>query len=94
MAESSEQTQFNVPLLHASLIELQVTSNDWTFFLGQIVPRPGEKLPDVKPTCILQVSPQTAKDLYLIIKGSLEKYEEQYGTIETDFSRSLEEGKE
>ncbi len=90
MAEPSEQMEINVPFFYASSITIQVMSNDWTFFLGKVVPLPGDKQPELRPTCILQVSPQTAKDLHLLMKLHLEEYEERYGTIETDFSRLLE----
>lgn len=102
MADPSDQMEINVPIVHASSIELQVMSNEWTFILGQILPLIGQKTEqatppqsakqmEIKPACILQVSPQTAKDLYLILKTNLEAYEEKFGSIETVFSGTLKE---
>ncbi len=103
MADPSDPMEIKVPLIHASSVELQVMSNEWTFILGQILPIIGQTVPspsdkemdskskpmEIKPVCILQVSPQTAKDLHLIIKTNIEAYEKKFGAIETVFSETL-----
>lgn len=93
MAESDEQpeqTKTDTPLIYASSIQLRVASNDWSLVLGNKVPVPGEEREELRPKCILQISPQTAKDLYLIIKGALEVYEARYGEIKTEYSSKSE----
>ena len=96
MAESGDKKGTEVPVFHGSSVALHIASNEWTFFVSRVVPFPdeGDKPVNVHPECIIQVSPQTAKDLYLIVKSGVEEYENDYGTIETAFSRSLEKKEE
>jgi hypothetical protein len=39
------------------------------------------------PVVQISLSPQTLKDLSLIIAGQLEQYEKDWGTIETAYTR-------
>jgi len=41
-----------------------------------------------EPISILQLSPQSAKDLFLVIQDGLEKYENEWGQIDTQYVRS------
>lgn len=42
------------------------------------------------PVMTLQMSAQSAKDFYLIMRAAVEGYEQQWGKIETEFSRQRE----
>ena len=84
--ELERQEGDSISLIHASACAVDTTSNEWTFFIGHFIPRVHETPETI---CILQMSPQTAKDLYLVMERALKEHEEEYGTIETQYAREV-----
>lgn len=41
----------------------------------------------IVPAAIIDMSPQTAKDLFVLLQEQIEGYEKSWGTIETEFTR-------
>ena len=82
-----------VPTITPSTFAAAWTSNDCFVLMGRpdvgLTPgAPGAKTaPTFHPIAVLQVSPQSAKDLCLILKEAVEGYERVWGEIHTDFTR-------
>lgn len=80
----------NVPLFSASGIRLAETGND--FVITFTAPRTGTVGTDEPAimgasVCSLALSWQTTKDLYLILEKHIQKLEEEYGEIESPYTR-------
>lgn len=45
---------------------------------------------DAQTVAVIALSPQSAKDLVVLLSAQLAGYEKAYGEIETDYTRSLE----
>jgi hypothetical protein len=43
-----------------------------------------------EPVAIVQMSPQSAKDLFVSLKNQIEIYERNWGQIKTDYTERLE----
>ncbi|AVA20692.1 hypothetical protein [Rhizobium sp. NXC24] len=69
-------TEFNVILSVNSLARSQPTNENPSGFRAGI-----------QPAAILAMSPQSAKDLSLLLQDGVRKYEDMYGPLETDFAR-------
>jgi hypothetical protein len=75
---------------------VSLAGNDFSIVL--VAPRPGfgPGVPQgsaaflTEPVASLNLSARTAKDLYLALNHQLQRYEKQFGKIETEFSRGLE----
>lgn len=85
------------PIIYAAVIQATRSSNDFTLIFGRHIPVSGgsntfsEKSALIPvPVGVLQMSPQTAKDLYLLMQDHIREYEEQYGLITTAYSQSQE----
>jgi hypothetical protein len=84
------------PNLYASGVAVTLAGNDFSVVL--LAPRPsfGPGVPQgaaaflTEPVASLNLSVRTAKDLYLALNDQLQRYEKQFGKIETEYSRSLE----
>ena len=91
-APKHTQVETSIPLIHASTIQTSWTSNEWTIALSQFLPNPrpdaGSLEGHPQPVAILQISPQTAKDLYLLMQEGIQEYEKQFGSITTTFSQT------
>ena len=87
--------RINAPVIYATQMNAYLAGNDFVVTFARPHPvilegqQPGQGAAIVEAVGILQLSPQTMKDLYLLTKGQIEQYEKQFGAIETDFSRRL-----
>ena len=81
------------PWLYASSFRLQGMGNDFILILQRAIPVQG---PDgaiqsqrgkLETVAVLTLSPQAAKDLHLLLEGSIASYESQFGRIETQFTK-------
>jgi len=82
----------NVPTWAVSQVAVQATSNEIMIIGIEAVPgftREGGPSPVARlsPTVLLRISPQTAKDLSIILSDTVTKYEEIYGVLTTDFTK-------
>ena len=84
-----------VPIIHPTGIQQGHSSNEFMLVLNQNIPifddtnRAAAKT-SVIPVGVLQMSPQTAKDLHLMLQDGIRQYEKQYGTIKTTYAQSRE----
>ena len=94
---SIEEAQQLSPVLATSISPSQFhafsTSNEITIICNAPAPMVGSDgnlslFARLSPQCLLRMSPQSAKDLYLVLKDNLEGYEKKYGNITTDFTVS------
>jgi hypothetical protein len=84
----------NIPAYYVSVAQVSIAGNDCLLTLS--APRPGFHRPTGtlaqfvvnQPSCLIQLSMRTAKDLYLLLGGMITQYEEVWGKVETEFSRS------
>ena len=84
-----------VPIIHPTVIQQGHSSNEFILVLSQtILIFDDTELTagkgTVTPVGVLQMSPQTAKDLYLVLQEGIRQYEKEYGPINTTYSQSLE----
>ena len=84
------------PDFYGSTFVLNHTSNQFT--LIGLKQRPMQHTSDLtkgaainEPVAVLTFSPQTAKDLSLLFSGQVKKYEDAYGTIQTEYTRKVAE---
>jgi len=81
------------PVIPSSTFSAAWTSNDCYVFLGRPdlgakAGEPGEAAAfSALALAVLQLSPQSTKDLYLVLKDTVEAYERAWGEIHTDFTR-------
>ena len=102
-APPSIQATEEISVLHPTVIQEGHTSNDFTLILADHFPvlnRPNTDDPTlagqeiVLPVGVIKMSPQTAKDLFLLMKKGIQQYESQYGPINTTYSQALDEAGE
>lgn len=83
------------PIFYATSVRIGFDSNDIAFTFQRR--RPVQFLIDGSTTvdaaqleavAIVSMSPQTAKDILVLLEGQVSKYEDEWGTIETEFTRS------
>ena len=82
------------PTISPSVFNAMWTSNEC--LIGMLRPSPfmQAQMPDGKlgtmaePLAILQLSPQSAKDLLRILQDGIAQYEKEWGVIETEYTRS------
>ena len=87
-----------IPILYSSVIQEAHSSNEFTLSFSQPIPVffTGEAKKETTdasllPVGVLKMSPQTAKDLCLLMNVAIRQYEEQYGAIITTYSQALAE---
>lgn len=66
---------------------LVFTSTRPTFQDGSVV-----DVPVTEPQVMVSLSPQSAKDLMLLLKGSIDSYESSFGPLRSPFSDGLLQG--
>lgn len=79
-----------VPLLHASLFQTTWNSNEISLLLANMVPAldpaDGSMASLAQPIASLSLSPQSAKDLSILLAEAVSQYESKHGEIRTDFT--------
>ena len=100
-APPSIQTIEEIPVLHPTAIQEGHSSNAFVLVLADDLPIFNKSDPNrltgqnvVLPIGVIKMSPQTAKDLFLLMRTGIEQYEREYGPIHTAYSRSLDEERE
>lgn len=91
--ETAETLQaLDVPTFHVTTIHAQDVGND--FLMTFTVPAPSissagtmGSVALAKVVCALTASPQTAKDMALLLAGLVAKHEERFGVIETSYTK-------
>jgi hypothetical protein len=87
------------PIFYVTSAGLFRSSNDFILVCNRqhpvIIPtlKEGQAAAINEPTAILQMSAQTLKDLYLATKDQIERYEKEFGNVETEYSRKLQGAK-
>lgn len=87
-------THVNVPDIYGTELRIYVSSNEFTCILSQPAPvivKGAQHTAGSSPTAAIHLSPQTAKDLCLLLGHLLENYEKNWGEIETNYTRRLKE---
>lgn len=84
-----------VPIIHPTVIQQGHSSNEFMVVLSQNIPTFDDsnrtaKKSAVIPVGVLQMSPQTAKDLHLMLQDGIRQYEKEYGPIKTKYAQSRE----
>ena len=83
-----------MPTISASSFQGYWTSNECLIVMTRFDPlavsadTTGFASSPTVPLCVLQLSPQSAKDLFLILKDGVDAYEQNWGPISTEFSRA------
>jgi hypothetical protein len=91
--------KIDTPLYYASGVMFLATGNDFTLIFSRARPllnADGSVNPAAavsEPVAVVSVTPQTAKDLLLLLQANLPVWEEDFGEIQTVFSRQLERQK-
>lgn len=94
-AEALAAIQGNVisaDTVYASVFHINTNSNEFQILFGHnaLVMTPGIA-PSV-PAVIVQLSPQSVKDLCLLLQKNIATYEGEWGEIQTQFTRSESQG--
>lgn len=97
MAREGRVRDFQGPYFFASSFRIASDSNIINVSLQRPTPLeialPSGQIADAgrfDTIAVLALSPQSAKDLHLLLKDQIEKYEEAFGTIETAYMRRME----
>jgi hypothetical protein len=88
-----------LPSFYATSANIAASGNDFTIIFNRNIPlenadgtlNPGLAL--VMPTVMISLTPQSLKDISLIIPGILEAHEREFGEIVTPFIKRLEADK-
>ena len=100
-APPSLQSTQEIPILHPTAIQEGHSSNEFTLILADQIPTfnrtdtstlTGQTR--ILPVGLIKMSPQTAKDLFLLMRTGIQQYESQFGPINTTYSQSLDEAGE
>jgi|GEM_PF-5645077 len=85
-----EVTPVAAPSIYANTINITAGGNDFSLVFAKTHPAitagrfSGNAV--LVPAAVVSVSPQTAKDLYLLLQEIIPQYEKQFGQIKTLFS--------
>lgn len=77
-----------VPKFSASVFNVSVTPTEVMLLASSLMPGispAGDIVSGPKPQVVLSMSPQSAKELALVIEGVISTYEEAHGPIRTPF---------
>jgi hypothetical protein len=82
------------PVANASTVLLSIAGNDAILVFNRPRPviMPDGSMPQVavaETTAIIHVSMATLKDLSLLLNGTIQQYEKNFGEIETEYTRRL-----
>lgn len=87
----------DAPFFYGSTFQLTAGPLDFSLIVGRqhpmfITPPEGPQQfgAALEAQAIIQMSPQTAKDLMLLLRDHISRVEAEYGVIQTPFSRELE----
>lgn len=84
------------PAFHATGMNVLWGNNSCTIVLSRgrpIVHKAGDVVNTgmlVEPIAVIHFSPQTAKDMAIILTNTVAKYEQDWGKITTEYSRKVE----
>lgn len=84
------------PALYASNFRVQGTGNDFTLVLQRVFPaqtEAGEIFEGVgrlEIVATVTLSPQSAKDLHVLLASQVALHEREFGTIETPYTKQLQ----
>lgn len=87
------------PVFYASTFRIQGSGNDFNLIFQRAVPMQGEDgsihpaVGALETAAVVTVSPQSLKDLYLLIDGQLKEHEKAFGPIETPYMKRQAEQK-
>ncbi|KAA0689872.1 hypothetical protein DTW90_30750 [Neorhizobium sp. P12A] len=92
--------RINAPAFYGSTIQAVWAGNDLTLVFAKPHPVINKKAesPDqqfgavLETQAIISLSPQTAKDLFLLLQGTVKRYEDQFGVISTEYTQRAEKG--
>lgn len=93
--EEVKAIPFDAPVFYVSTSQVFLAGNDFTLILGRSRPvqveAAGPNTVAVKgeAVAVIQCSPGTAKDVLLALQDQIGKYEQKFGKIETEFTRTL-----
>lgn len=93
----AEITPVSVPSFYATSVRMAVEPHNVNLVFARMQPvdiRHGNTTTHaghLAPAFMLDLSPQTAKDLLLLLQDGIAKREAEWGVIETEFSRKREE---
>jgi len=90
---SSNLQPLDLPTWAVSQVTVQATSNEVMILGSDTVPATTpEGVPSpfarLRPIVMLRMSPQTMKDLSIVLTDTVKKYEAMYGQMTTDFSKT------
>jgi hypothetical protein len=79
----------NAPKFYGSTLHINITSNECSILFGRPHFTIGGDGDDARAeaVCIVQMSPQTMKDLVVLMERNVKRYEEEWGVIETQYTR-------
>ena len=84
-----------IPEIYASVMHYRWTSNEWTITFKRTPSNfdPSQPIPEdrYEPVAVVRMSPQAAKDLYLLLQDGVQKYEKQFGSITTAYSQNKDQ---
>ncbi len=87
------------PVFYASTFRVQGSGNDFNLIFQRAVPMQGEDgsihpaVGALETVAVVTISPQSLKDLHLLLDGQLNKHEEAFGPIETPYTQRQAEQK-
>jgi hypothetical protein len=90
-----EVKRVDAPLFYASNVLMMASGNDFTLLFNR--PHPIEKADGsinvaaavADTVAIVSITPQTAKDLFLLLRENIPKWEAEFGVVNTPFMRQL-----
>ena len=99
LEELAKLKAVEAPTFYASTFRIQGSGNDFTLIFQQSVPAQREdgsiepRVGTVQNVAVVTVSPQSLKDLHIVIERQLKQHEETFGRIKTPYMSSLAEQK-
>jgi hypothetical protein len=93
LSDANKIQPVDLPTWAVSQFSVSVTSNEVLLVGSEITPLlTPEGVPDnfarVRPRVVFRMSPQTMKDLSIILSEALRKYEGQFGVLNTDYTKT------
>jgi hypothetical protein len=83
----------DAPLVSASAVAVQSSINEFVLIFQQtrpVISKKTQSIADValnQPVAVVSVSPQTLKDMWLLIGDSVERYEKEFGQLTTPYMK-------
>ncbi|MGE7367924.1 hypothetical protein ACQKKX_02485 [Neorhizobium sp. NPDC001467] len=94
-ADHQPAKRIEAPTFYGSNFAVSWSALDVSMVLGRAFPATidagdmaGSMFGVLETQAIIQMSPQSAKDLMLVLQEGLKAYEEKYGVIKTDYSEA------